>query len=111
MFDSSTTFFFTSLISTARFFGINVIPAEEAAWFPVADMREMHGVKPHKVTALEQTLFAMHPDGSEGFCVRSPPYEEEETPVTALPQLEDPWKIAMRSSQESRGAPRSAEEP
>ncbi|XP_043242320.1 sodium-dependent neutral amino acid transporter B(0)AT3-like [Amphibalanus amphitrite] len=98
-------------VAIAKFFGINVIPPEEAAWFPVADMREMHHVKPHKVTELERTLFAMHPDGSEGFCLRSPPYEDEETAVTAIGELEDPWKATIRSSQESRGGTRSAEEP
>ena len=75
-----------------RYFGIHVIPAEEAAWFPVTDLRQMHGVKPHTVTALEQTLFGMHPDGSEGFCIRTPAYEEEdeEEEDTTTGEPEDP---------------------
>ena len=89
-----------------RYFGIHVIPVEEAAWFPVTDLREMHGVKPHVVTSLEETLFAMHPDGSEGFCIRSPPYEgEEEDEDTTTAEPEEP-----RSPEEPLGESRSLEE-
>lgn len=51
-----------------RLFGIKVIEESEAAWFPEAELKDVHGIVPHDITELERTLLCFNVDGSEGLC-------------------------------------------
>ena len=53
-----------------------MIEDSEPAWFPVAELRDVHGIVPHEPTQLEATLFCMQSDGSEGLCC--PTYSQRE---------------------------------
>ncbi|CAL1291877.1 unnamed protein product [Larinioides sclopetarius] len=45
--------------------GIHLLPPEEPSWFPAEELREYHGLLPHKVTDLEKCLFRMKDDEPE----------------------------------------------
>ncbi|XP_069181360.1 sodium-dependent neutral amino acid transporter B(0)AT3 isoform X2 [Procambarus clarkii] len=64
-------------IALTRLCGIHIIQDDEPAWFPAEELREFHTVVPHKVTYVEQKLFCIHEDGSEGLCcpIGAPPKE------------------------------------
>lgn len=59
------------LFHSIRFFKIKLIEDTEPAWFPDAELKEVHGIAPHEPTELERTLFCFNADGSEGLCWRS----------------------------------------
>lgn len=45
-----------------------MIEDSEAAWFPEAELKEVHGIVPHDPTDLERSLLCFNVDGSEGLC-------------------------------------------
>lgn len=66
-----------------RLLGFNLIEDTESAWFPVAELREVHGIVPKEPTEIEVVLFCIQPDGSEGLCcpnfgIREKTLQEEE---------------------------------
>ncbi|XP_071451814.1 sodium-dependent neutral amino acid transporter B(0)AT3, partial [Hetaerina americana] len=68
------------VVAIARAFGVVIVEDEETAWFPREELRELHGVCPHRVTMAETLLFCIREDGSEGLCcpTRPPDGEEDE---------------------------------
>lgn len=67
------------LSSVFRLCGINIIEDSEPAWFPTAELRDVHGIVPHEATDIEISLFCIRPDGSEGLCC--PTYGQREQPL------------------------------
>ncbi|XP_049546305.1 sodium-dependent neutral amino acid transporter B(0)AT3 [Anopheles darlingi] len=70
-------------VAILRLCGINVIEDSEPAWFPSAELRDVHGIIPHEPTDVEISLFCIRADGSEGLCCptygpREQPLDEEE---------------------------------
>ncbi|XP_052899747.1 sodium-dependent neutral amino acid transporter B(0)AT3 [Anopheles moucheti] len=70
-------------VAILRLCGINVIEDSEPAWFPSAELRDVHGIVPHEPTDIEISLFCIRTDGSEGLCCptygpREQPLDEEE---------------------------------
>ncbi|XP_035779621.1 sodium-dependent neutral amino acid transporter B(0)AT3-like isoform X1 [Anopheles albimanus] len=70
-------------VAILRLCGINVIEDSEPAWFPSAELRDVHGIVPHEPTDVEISLFCIRADGSEGLCCptygpREQPLDEEE---------------------------------
>ncbi|XP_059618030.1 sodium-dependent neutral amino acid transporter B(0)AT3 isoform X2 [Phlebotomus argentipes] len=70
-------------VAICRLLGINIIEDTDPAWFPVNELREVHGIVPVEPTEVERTLFCIQPDGSEGLCcptysLREEALEEEE---------------------------------
>ncbi|KXJ73558.1 hypothetical protein RP20_CCG015603 [Aedes albopictus] len=70
-------------VAICRLCGINVIEDSEPAWFPTAELRDVHGIVPHEPTDIEISLFCIRPDGAEGLCCptygpREQPLDEEE---------------------------------
>ncbi|XP_055524582.1 sodium-dependent neutral amino acid transporter B(0)AT3 isoform X2 [Wyeomyia smithii] len=71
-------------VAICRLCGINIIEDSEPAWFPTAELRDVHGIVPHEPTDIEVSLFCIRPDGSEGLCCptyhgpREKPLEEDE---------------------------------
>uniref|UniRef100_A0A6E8UYS1 Transporter n=1 Tax=Anopheles coluzzii TaxID=1518534 RepID=A0A6E8UYS1_ANOCL len=70
-------------VAILRLCGINVIEDSEPAWFPSAELRDVHGIVPHEPTDIEISLFCIRADGSEGLCCpiygpREQPLDEEE---------------------------------
>lgn len=61
-----------------RLLGIHIVDDTDSAWFPKAELREVHGIVPHEPTEMERILFCIQPDGSEGFCCPSYVVPEEE---------------------------------
>lgn len=59
---------FYEIFNSFRLFGIKVIEDSEAAWFPEAELKEVHGIVAHEPTDLERTLLCFNIDGSEGLC-------------------------------------------
>lgn len=55
-------------VAICRLLGITVVESTESAWFPVDELRQVHGIAPVEPTELERTLFCIRPDGSEGLC-------------------------------------------
>uniref|UniRef100_A0A182KAF6 Transporter n=1 Tax=Anopheles christyi TaxID=43041 RepID=A0A182KAF6_9DIPT len=55
-------------VAILRLCGINVIEDSEPAWFPSAELRDVHGIVPHEPTDIEISLFCIRADGSEGLC-------------------------------------------
>lgn len=53
-----------------------IVDDTEPAWFPEAELRDVHGIVPHEPTPIERSLFCIQADGSEGFCC--PTYVPEE---------------------------------
>lgn len=51
-----------------RYFNYCVIDDNEKAWFPGEELKEFHGIVDHEVTAAENLLFCIRPDGREGLC-------------------------------------------
>lgn len=51
--------------------GIKIIEDTDSAWFPEAELREVHGIVPYEPNELESMLFCINPDGSEGICCKS----------------------------------------
>ncbi|GBO98540.1 hypothetical protein EVAR_72985_1 [Eumeta japonica] len=43
----------------------------DPAWFPEAELKEVHGIVPHEPTDLERTIFCFNMDGTEGTKVRN----------------------------------------
>ncbi|XP_055585586.1 sodium-dependent neutral amino acid transporter B(0)AT3 isoform X1 [Uranotaenia lowii] len=66
-------------IAICRLCGINIIEDSEPAWFPSAELRDVHGIVPHEPTDIEISLFCIRPDGSEGLCC--PTYGPREQPL------------------------------
>lgn len=71
------------VVSAGRCLGFKLIEDSDPAWFPAAELREVHGIVPHEPTAVEVSLFCIHADGTEGMCcdtyaVREKALEEEE---------------------------------
>lgn len=56
------------LVAICRLLGITIVEDTEPAWFPVDELRNVHGIVPVEPTELERTLFCIRPDGSEGMC-------------------------------------------
>jgi len=48
--------------------GIKVVEDSDPAWFPEAELREVHGIVPHEPTELERSIFCFNMDGTEGMC-------------------------------------------
>lgn len=48
--------------------GITIVEDSDPAWFPAAELRDVHGIVPHEPTEFEQRVFFFRPDGSEGMC-------------------------------------------
>ncbi|GAB0089144.1 Transporter [Sergentomyia squamirostris] len=70
-------------VAICRLVGIKIIEETDPAWFPVNELREVHGIVPVEPTELERTLFCIQADGSEGLCcptysLREEVLEEEE---------------------------------
>lgn len=71
------------LLCSLRLLGLNLIEDTDSAWFPVAELREVHGIVPKEPTEVEVVLFCIQPDGSEGLCcpnfgIREKALQEEE---------------------------------
>lgn len=47
------------LVALLRVCGIHLLNDEEPSWFPADELREFHGIIPHKVTSLERIVFNM----------------------------------------------------
>lgn len=56
------------LVAICRLLGIRILEDSEPAWFPVDELRTVHGISPVEPTELERLLFCIRPDGSEGLC-------------------------------------------
>uniref|UniRef100_A0A1A9W244 Transporter n=1 Tax=Glossina brevipalpis TaxID=37001 RepID=A0A1A9W244_9MUSC len=56
------------IVAILRLFGIKIIEDSDAAWFPEAELKEVHGIVPHEPTELERTLFCFNMNGTEGMC-------------------------------------------
>ncbi|XP_058063630.1 sodium-dependent neutral amino acid transporter B(0)AT3 [Anopheles bellator] len=70
-------------VAILRLCGINIIEDSEPAWFPSAELRDVHGIVPHEPTDIEISLLCIRADGSEGLCCptygpREQPLDEEE---------------------------------
>ncbi|XP_055389681.1 sodium-dependent neutral amino acid transporter B(0)AT3 [Condylostylus longicornis] len=55
-------------VAIARLCGFTIVEETDPAWFPSAELKEVHGIVPHEPTDLERTLFCFNSDGTEGFC-------------------------------------------
>lgn len=58
----------TFLILFCRLLGIKVVEDSDPAWFPEAELKEVHGIVPHEPTDIERTIFCFNMDGTEGMC-------------------------------------------
>lgn len=67
------------VVAICRLLGITIVEDTESAWFPVAELREAHGLHPHEPTDLERMLFCIQADGSEGLCCPTFGGPKEET--------------------------------
>ncbi|XP_073831238.1 sodium-dependent neutral amino acid transporter B(0)AT3 isoform X1 [Musca autumnalis] len=56
------------IVAILRLFGIKVVEDSDPAWFPEAELKEVHGIVPHEPTELERTIFCFNMDGTEGMC-------------------------------------------
>lgn len=55
-------------VAICRLLGIRVLEPTDPAWFPVDELRQVHGISPYEPNDMEKTMFCIRPDGSEGFC-------------------------------------------
>ncbi|GFR04768.1 sodium-dependent neutral amino acid transporter B(0)AT2 [Trichonephila clavata] len=53
------------LVAFLEALGIHLLPPEEPSWFPAEELRDFHGLMPHKVTDIEKCLFCMKDDAPE----------------------------------------------
>lgn len=47
------------LVAILKMCGIHLLTEEEPSWFPADELRDFHGVMPHKVSAIEKCLFCI----------------------------------------------------
>lgn len=60
-----------------------MIEDTDSAWFPEAELREVHGIVPYEPSQIDASLFCINPDGTEGLCcpaytLREQTLQEEE---------------------------------
>lgn len=67
------------IVAIGRVFGFVIVEDTESAWFPVDELKEVHGIAPHEPSELERSLFCIRPDGSEGLCCPTFSGPREET--------------------------------
>lgn len=53
------------LVAILKLFGIHLLSEEEPSWFPADELRDFHGLMPHKVSAIEKCLFCIKEDEPE----------------------------------------------
>lgn len=53
------------LVAILRVMGIHLLTEEEPSWFPADELRDFHGLMPHKVSAIEKCLFCIQEDEHE----------------------------------------------
>ncbi|XP_037937409.1 sodium-dependent neutral amino acid transporter B(0)AT3-like [Teleopsis dalmanni] len=56
------------IVAILRLCGIKVVEDTDPAWFPEAELKEVHGIVPHEPTDIERSLFCFNMDGTEGMC-------------------------------------------
>ncbi|CAD7090230.1 unnamed protein product [Hermetia illucens] len=56
------------LVALFKLIGVTIVEDTEPAWFPTAELREVHGIVPHEPTEIERSLFCFNSDGTEGMC-------------------------------------------
>ncbi|XP_014103700.2 sodium-dependent neutral amino acid transporter B(0)AT3 [Bactrocera oleae] len=56
------------IVAILRLCGIKVVEDSDPAWFPEAELKEVHGIVPHEPTEIERTIFCFNMDGTEGMC-------------------------------------------
>uniref|UniRef100_A0A1I8P2J0 Transporter n=1 Tax=Stomoxys calcitrans TaxID=35570 RepID=A0A1I8P2J0_STOCA len=56
------------IVAILRLLGIKVVEDSDPAWFPEAELKEVHGIVPHEPTEIERTIFCFNMDGTEGMC-------------------------------------------
>lgn len=56
------------IVAILRLCGIKVVEDSDPAWFPEAELKEVHGIVPHEPTELERSVFCFNMDGTEGMC-------------------------------------------
>lgn len=47
------------LVALLRMCGIHLLSEEEPSWFPADELRDFHGLMPHKVSTIEKCLFCI----------------------------------------------------
>ena len=50
------------LVAFLKSIGKPLLNEEEASWFPADELRDYHGITPHKLTKVERILFRMKDD-------------------------------------------------